>query len=106
MAVIDDPVFIRTINQKNRYWFTIEWSDGKLFNYHLSELQLHCPCACCHEERTGKQWIDHSRVDEVTADRIVSVGSYGLQIFFTKGCSKGIYPFRLLRQINHQYPNR
>jgi DUF971 family protein len=99
--MISRAIFIRTIRQKDHHWFTIEWSDGKISDHRLSELQRQCPCARCHDEKTGKQLMDPSKIDDdVKASRIVSVGNYALQIFFTKGCSKGIYPFWLLRQMN------
>lgn len=92
--------FIRVIEQKDRHRFTIEWTDGKICSYRLSDLQRQCTCANCRDEQTGKMKIDPAIIDEgVEALRIVSVGSYALQIHFTKGCSKGIYPFWLLRKI-------
>lgn len=98
MDPIDRAIFIRTLRQRDRHWFTIEWSDGKIFDYRLSDLQRRCPCARCRES------IDSSTIDDhVTASRIVSVGNYALQIFFTKGCSKGIYPFWMLRQMSDRY---
>jgi DUF971 family protein len=104
MAEIDHSIFIRTIRQKDDHWFTIEWSDGKISDYRLSDLQRQCPCAHCHDEKTGKQWIEPCEIDnDVRASRIVSVGSYALQVFFTHGCSKGIYPFWMLRQMNRKY---
>jgi DUF971 family protein len=99
MKGAENPIFIRAIRQKDRHWFTIEWSDGKISDYRLSDLQRQCVCARCRDEKTGKQLIDPSEIDDdVEAVRIVSIGSYALQIFFTRGCSKGIYPFWLLRQ--------
>ncbi len=95
---LESEFFIREIHQKDFHGFTIEWSDGKMSNYRLSDLQRRCPCARCRGEKSGKESID----DDVEAIRIGRVGSYALQIFFTKGCSKGIYPFSMLRQICHE----
>jgi DUF971 family protein len=101
MAAIDNPIFIRSISQKDDHGFTIEWSDGKVSDYRLSELQRQCPCARCRDERINAQGIEPSKSDDdIRANRIVSVGNYALQVFFTKGCSKGIYPFWMLRQMN------
>ncbi len=86
--------FIRCIRQKDRHQFTIEWTDGKIIDYRLSDIQRHCVCARCNEAKKMTE-IDN----DVEATRIVSVGNYALQIYFTKGCSKGIYPFWLLRKI-------
>lgn len=104
MAVIDHSIFIRSIRQKDDHWFTIEWSDGMISDYRLSDLQRQCPCARCREERTGEQRAALSKIDDdVRASRIVSVGGYALQVFFTKGCSKGIYPLWMLRQMDCKY---
>jgi DUF971 family protein len=97
MAEIDHPIFIRSIRQKDSQRFTIEWTDGKRMEYRLSDLQRICTCAQCRDERTGKMLIDPSTIsDDVEALRIVSVGRYALQIYFSKGCSKGIFSFKLL----------
>ena len=93
-----DPIFIRAIEQKDLHRFTIEWSDGMISEYRLCDLQRMCSCAGCRDERTGRMLIDPSSIpDDLQALRIVSVGRYALQIFFSQGCSKGIYPFKLLR---------
>lgn len=99
MGKIDNTyIFIRTIEQKDPHRFTIEWSDGIISEYRLCDLQRICSCARCRDEMTGKMLIDPSSIPEdLRAHRIVSVGRYALQIFFSSGCSKGIYPFKLLR---------
>jgi ATP-binding protein involved in chromosome partitioning len=91
-------IFIHAIEQKDPHGFTIEWSDGIISEYRCSDLQRRCSCARCRDERTGKMLVDPSSIpDDVRAMRLVSVGKYALQIFFSSGCSKGIYPFKLLR---------
>lgn len=100
MEEIGEAFFIRSIRQKDLHRFTIEWSDGKITDHRLSDLQRRCTCAHCRDERTGKSLVDPSMIDDnVQALRIVSVGNYALQVYFTEGCSKGIYPFWLLRQM-------
>jgi ATP-binding protein involved in chromosome partitioning len=87
--------FIRHIFQKDQTRFTIEWTDGKLKDYRLSDLQRACPCAVCGEKKTGDVRVD----PEVEAVRIVNVGRYALRIEFTSGCSQGIYPFGFLHKF-------
>ncbi len=92
--------FIRRIVQKDRYRFTIEWTDGKISDYRLSDLQRQCTCAQCRDEKTGRSLVDPALIDEeVQAVQIESIGRYALRIDFTKGCSKGIYSFSLLRTL-------
>ena len=45
---------------------------------------------------------DVNASDEVEALQIVNVGRYALKIDFTKGCSRGIYPFSLLRSLGEK----
>jgi DUF971 family protein len=91
-------VGIYNIWQKDRYTFCIEWSDGQLSEYRLSDLQKRCPCAGCSDEQTGQRLASAPQVDdEVRAKRLVNVGRYALRIEFTTGCSSGIYSFDRLR---------
>lgn len=92
------PYFARKIFQKDNVTFAIEWNDGVISDYRLSELQKRCPCANCVDERTGRRLVDEATIDEdVRAKRIVSVGRYALRIEYLSGCSTGIYSFDMLR---------
>lgn len=93
-------VLVKTIKQKDNHTFTIEWSDGKICNYRLSDLQKNCPCAACVDENTGKRMVHPDRIDvNVRATRVSSLGRYAIKINFTSGCSNGIYGFDYLRKI-------
>lgn len=81
------------ITQKDVYAFTIEWADGKIASYRLSDLQRQCTCARCREQPRA---VD----EQVQAVRIVNVGRYALRVDFTSGCSKGIYSFAFLRRLS------
>lgn len=94
------PAFVRSISQKDNHTFTIEWSDNKVCDYRLSDLQKQCPCAHCVDESTGKRMLDPSTVKpDVRAVRVANVGRYALRIQFTSGCSTGIYSFDMLRSF-------
>ena len=99
-------VLIRKIFQKDQYRFTIEWTDGKICDYKLSDLQLHCTCARCRDEKTGRVIRDvnacYTSSSFAVSLQIVNVGRYALKIDFTKGCSRGIYPFSLLRSLGEK----
>lgn len=90
---------IKEIKQKDNHHFTIEWTDGKIVDYRLSDLQKLCPCANCVDESTGERKVNSELVDEqVRAVKIASVGRYAVRIDFTSGCSTGIYSFEDLRR--------
>ncbi len=91
---------VQNIKQKNNHAFTIEWSDGLVGDYRLSDLQKCCPCANCTDETTGKRLVDEKSIKhDVKAIRIVSVGRYALRVQFTSGCSTGIYDFDMLYKM-------
>jgi ATP-binding protein involved in chromosome partitioning len=92
-------VLVNKIYQKDNFTFTIEWSDGIIKHYRLSDLQRSCPCAGCMDEMTGKRVIDPSLIPaDLRAKRIMSVGRYALRVQFASGCSHGIYSFDFLRE--------
>lgn len=92
--------FICKIYQKNNCIFTIEWIDGKIEDYRLCDLQRNCNCARCVDELSGRRIVDASSIsDDLTAKRVYSVGRYALKVDFTTGCSRGIYPYSMLRKL-------
>ncbi|MBA3815716.1 MAG: DUF971 domain-containing protein [Parachlamydiaceae bacterium] len=90
---------IKRLEQMDNHTFTIEWSDGQVNDYHLSTLQQRCPCANCTDEQTGKRRVGIKNIENVGAQRIVSVGRYALRVYFTSGCSAGIFGFDMLRNL-------
>ena len=91
---------VHRIFQKDNHTFTIEWSDGVVQDYRLSELQKRCPCANCVDEGSGQRLSEPSMIsDDLKAKRIMSVGRYALRVDFTTGCSSGIYDFDMLKKM-------
>ncbi len=87
---------VKKIDQLDNYTFSIEWADGVVTKYRLSDLQRACPCANCTDEKSVTAKKDDLKND-VSAVNITSVGRYALRIQFTKGCSQGIFGFDMLR---------
>jgi len=91
---------VKAIRQVDNHTFAITWSDGRVQEFRLSDLQRQCPCASCVDEATGERRLPPEAVsDEVRAKRVQSVGRYALRIDFTQGCSQGIYSFDVLRSL-------
>lgn len=82
---------IEKLWQKSPETFSIKWSDGKVSEYQLFDLQRGCPCAGCAEIKPTSQ-------EDVRARSIVNVGRYALRIEFSSGCSKGIFSYEMLRK--------
>lgn len=94
---------VKKIEQKDDHTFVIEWSDGIVGEYRLSDIQKSCPCANCVDEVTGKRRRDPASIDpDVRATQIASVGRYAVRIAFTSGCSTGIYHFDTLYKMARQ----
>lgn len=81
------------INGMDRYSFSIEWLDGKKSVYRFSDVQKVCPCAACALKK-------ETSLPNVEGLEVVCIGNYGVRIVFSKGCSKGIYPFSYLRRLD------
>ncbi|MCP5505258.1 MAG: P-loop NTPase [Chlamydiales bacterium] len=75
------------------YHFSIEWWDGKKSLYRYDTVQSLCRCMECEGKKKEKG-------HEVKGIEIIMIGKYGIQVQFSRGCSKGIYPFSLLRAMD------
>jgi DUF971 family protein len=79
----------------------IRWLDGtqqKLGNAFLRE---NCQCANCKTRRRDSgdplRVASHLRVKE-----IIPVGSYGVQLIFSDGHVRGIFPWRYLKSLTNE----
>lgn len=94
---------VKKIHQKDNYTFTIQWNDGVIADYRLSELQKHCPCANCVDEISGNRLLDVNAIKpNVRAISLMSVGRYALKVQFSSGCSTGIYDFDMLYNLSKE----
>lgn len=73
----------------------IVWEDGSNTRYSFGELRKHCRCADC---ASGKTPIMASGIDLLG---IRQVGTYGMQMHFSDGHLRGIYPWSYLRESKH-----
>lgn len=94
-------LFIKQIEQKNNHVFSILWNDGQMQFFRLSDLQKICPCANCRDENTGKRLVDINTIpDNLKALSIRNVGHYAMKIYFTSGCSLGIFSYEMLKNMS------
>lgn len=81
-----------------RSTIAITWEDDHKTVYGARDLRLHCRCAHCIEEMTGKPLLDPASVPESVRARAVHVvGQYAIQIDWSDGHNTGIYKFLDLR---------
>lgn len=72
----------------------VVWKDGLERKIPLSLVQRHCPCIRCREEKK-----EEGELLVTQAMSFENVGRYAIKIGFSSGCSRGIYPFSLLRRM-------
>lgn len=71
---------------------SIVWKDGLEQEIPINQIQQYCPCQQCRDSDI----VVHTGVE---ATQVRPVGHYAACIAFTSGCSMGIYPYHLLREI-------
>lgn len=86
--------FVKKIEKLSESSFGIEWTDGKWQEFTLAQMQNKCPCIRCKE---GERVVE----ENVRAIKLRNIGRYALQIVFTSGCSRGIYTFSMLREMEN-----
>jgi DUF971 family protein len=77
----------------------IRWPDGLLRRFSNAFLRAHCECAQCKSLRGGHG----NEQDPVPADLRVTeihpVGTYAVQLVFSDGHRRGIFPWAYLRGL-------
>ncbi len=81
----------------------IRWRDGSTSILHPRLLRIHCPCARCVDELTGRRILRPEDVPEDAHPTAIHyVGRYALRFVWSDGHDTGIYPFDYLRRLAEQ----
>ena len=76
----------------------IAWADGRTSRLRHALLRDQCRCATCEQQR--RHGPGSPRADEaLRLVRIEPVGEQGLNLGFSDGHDRGIYPWTFLRQL-------
>lgn len=74
----------------------IEWDDGVKTATEFAEFRRYCACAWCRQQRV----IGQTPAPESAVIREISlVGEVGINIAFTDGHDRGLFPWEYLRSI-------
>lgn len=95
------------IDVKKDRGIEIQWSDGAVATYSLSQLRAACPCALCKEARE-KSAQPKSRLTVLPGNyskpmhiaKAQLVGNYALQVEWSDNHDSGIYSFAYLRTLS------
>lgn len=74
----------------------LEWPDGQVDQLGHACLRAACPCSQCRAARL------HGRIDAAPSAvrlRAINQQGYGVQLMFSDGHDKGIYPWSYLREL-------
>jgi len=84
-------------NSQSERTLRLSWPDGRESLFNHAELRRQCPCSQCRAFRLKGLT---PRVDERV--RLIEINSqgYGVQLVFSDGHQRGIYPWDYLAQLS------
>ena len=85
------------IHQRSRR-LELRWPGGRGFSLDHARLRSACKCAWCEGHRRRTQQ-DVPCADDVMLEGVTPVGEQGLQMRFSDGHDRGIYPWPYLRSL-------
>ncbi len=88
------PLEIR--NSRSRRELVLNWSPGLQQSISHHRLRGHCPCSSCRAARIRGQI---TLVDEAVQVESVNLFPYGVQLVFSDGHERGIYPWGYLFEL-------
>ncbi|QEY60683.1 DUF971 domain-containing protein [Metapseudomonas lalkuanensis] len=91
---MDTPNSLR--NSLGEAQLTLEWADGEQQQISHTRLRGACPCSQCKSARLRGVI---SMVDEGVRLERIALQGYGVQLVFSDGHERGIYPWEYLREL-------
>jgi len=89
------------LHQKSKV-LDISFSDGKIFNFPCEFLRVYSPSAEV-SVHGPEQWVLQTGKNLVNIHKIVPVGNYAIQLYFTDGHNTGLYSWDLLYRYGLNY---
>jgi DUF971 family protein len=83
----------RIVLNKTARTLTVHWHDGRVDEFSGSTLRAACPCSACRRIRLQGGTI--AAPDDVVVFSIQPM-AYGMQLVFSDGHERGIYPWAYL----------
>ncbi|MBB5190875.1 DUF971 family protein [Silvimonas terrae] len=74
----------------------LDWGDGPL---RLTHVQLRAACRCSQCEAARRQGRGQTPAQDIRITRVEPLGHYAVQLVFSDGHDRGIYPWSMLRQL-------
>jgi DUF971 family protein len=78
---------------------TIIWRDGTRQQWPHALLRAHCKCTHCQSQRLLAV-APEAAPAALRVEQLRMIGNYGLQLVFSDGHERGIYPWSYLRSLS------
>lgn len=75
----------------------VSWADGVTRRWSHRQVRAACKCSPCQAARL--RGIAAPFADDVVIEEIRPIGHYAVQLVFSDGHERGIYPWELLRAL-------
>jgi len=76
----------------------LAWPDGVIKQLSHGYLRSQCKCSVCEAQR--RRGVGSVQDDAIRISAIRPVGHYALQLIFSDGHERGIYPWQQLRTLS------
>src|SRR5712672_346222 len=80
----------------DRLRLRLSWSNGEGAQLRAEQLRAACRCAWCTRARIDGHFA--ASFDGVAIERLTPIGDYAINIAFSDGHARGIYPWPYLQQ--------
>jgi len=84
-------------NHAARGVLALRWPDGRMATLTHARLRAACPCSACRAQR--RAGVEVEADDAVRLAAIEPVGAYALNLAFSDGHRRGIYPYEMLADL-------
>ena len=81
----------------------VAWPDGSRQRLPHASLRAQCRCAECSSQRL-RSGTDPAVSPQLTIIDIQPVGAYAVQLVFSDGHERGIFPWAFLRELDREMP--
>ncbi|PMR68106.1 DUF971 domain-containing protein [Halomonas heilongjiangensis] len=98
--IVPPPLEVR-LNRRERH-LELSWPEGHRSRISCLTLRMACACASCTQaQRRGRLTLYDV---DITIDKVALFGVSGLQLFFSDGHDRGLYPWAYLRELGEAQP--
>jgi len=98
--IVPPPREVR-LNRREKQ-LELSWPDGHRSRISCLDLRMACACSSCNQaQRRGRLTLYDV---DITIDRVELSGVSGLQLFFSDGHSRGLYPWAYLLELGETLP--